>query len=102
MRPIYRLALDSGWDDDLLQIELGALRDDGFDLGLTGFDTDEIAGFLAAPTGDLTDPNDLPPPPAVPVACTGDAWRLGRHRLVCGDSIDAAAVAVALAGATRA
>ncbi|HYF08418.1 MAG TPA: site-specific DNA-methyltransferase [Acetobacteraceae bacterium] len=81
-----RLALSAGWDEDLLRIELGALRDEGFDLGLTGFEADEIAGFLAETSGGLTDPDEIPPPPAAPVARAGDVWRLGRHRLVCGDA----------------
>ena len=45
-----RLALSAGWDDDLLRIELGELQADGFDLALTGFDPDELAGLLADPT----------------------------------------------------
>lgn len=93
-----RLALSAGWDEDLLRLELGALRDDGFDLGLTGFDPGEIAGFLTETSGGLTDPDDIPAPPAVPVARPGDVWRLGRHRLVCGDCTDAQAVAAALGG----
>ena len=93
-----RLALSAGWDDDLLRIELGELQADGFDLALTGFDPDEIAGLLADPTAGLTDPDEVPPVPEVPVSRLGDSWLLGRHRLVCGDSTDAATVARALAG----
>ena len=96
-----RLALTAGWDDDLLRIELGALRDEGFDLALTGCDTVELGDLLSdaatdAPTAaaegedDATD--DLPPP-RPPVARVGDLWRLGGHRLLCGDSTDPAAVA---------
>ncbi len=93
-----RLALSAGWDEDLLRIELGELQADGFDLALTGFDTDEIAGLLADPTAGLTDPDEVPPAPEVPVSRLGDVWLLGRHRLVCGDSTDAATVERALAG----
>ncbi len=93
-----RLALSAGWDDDLLRLELGDLQADGFDLALTGFDPDEIAGLLTDPTDGLTDPDDVPPMPEVPVSQLGDVWLLGRHRLVCGDSTDPATVERALAG----
>ena len=93
-----RLALSAGWDEDLLRIELGDLQADGFDLTLTGFDLDEIAGFLAEPIGGLTDPDDVPVAPEVPVSRMGDVWLLGRHRLVCGDSTDPVTVERALNG----
>jgi DNA modification methylase len=93
-----KLALNAGWDADLLRLELAELQDMGFDLGLTGFDADEIAGFLADPTTGLTDPDDIPALPETPVTRVGDVWILGRHRLACGDCTDAAVVAAVLAG----
>jgi site-specific DNA-methyltransferase (adenine-specific) len=81
-----RLALDAGWDNDLLKIELQDLQADGFDLALTGFEIGEIAGFLEEATEGLTDPDAVPDVPAVPVTVEGDVWLLGRHRLMCGDS----------------
>ncbi|MBR0648732.1 site-specific DNA-methyltransferase [Roseomonas terrae] len=93
-----KLALNAGWDEDLLRLELAELQDLGFDLQLTGFDADEIAGFLAEPTTGLTDPDDIPPLPEMPVTQPGDVWLLGRHRLTCGDCTDAAVVATALGG----
>jgi DNA modification methylase len=93
-----RLALSAGWDAEILRIELGELQAEGFDLALTGFDLDEIAGFLVDPSVGLTDPDDIPPLPEAPVTRLGDVWLLGRHRLICGDSTDAAAVALALNG----
>lgn len=72
-----RLALDAGWDNDLLKIELQGLKDWGFDISLTGFDLDEIAA-LDKTTG-LTDPDDVPDAPAVPVTVLGDVWLLGAH-----------------------
>ena len=94
-----RLALDAGWDEDLLRIELGELRDEGFDLDLTGFDPVEIGRLLVEATDGLTDPDLVPEPPADPVSQPGDIWSLGRHQLVCGDSTDPAVVERALAGA---
>ncbi|MEO3476017.1 ParB/Srx family N-terminal domain-containing protein, partial [Roseomonas sp. CAU 1739] len=91
-----KLALNAGWDEDLLRLELTELQELGFDLDLTGFDADEIAGFLADPTTGLTDPDDIPPLPEAPVSQLGDVWLLGRHRLACGDCTDPAVVAAVL------
>ncbi len=87
-----RLALDAGWDNDLLKIELQDLDAQGFDLTLTGFEVGEIDGFLAEPTEGLTDEDAVPESPAVPVTVEGDVWVLGRHRLMCGDSTSIDAV----------
>lgn len=81
-----RLALDAGWDNDLLKIELQDLQAGGFNLELTGFSLDEIANFLVDTTEGLTDPDAVPDVPADPVTVLGDVWLLGRHRLMCGDS----------------
>jgi len=81
-----RLALDAGWDNDMLKVELQDLNAAGFDLTLTGFDLGEIGNFLAEPTEGLTDEDAVPDVPAVPVTVEGDVWVLGRHRLMCGDS----------------
>jgi DNA modification methylase len=87
-----RLALDAGWDNDMLKIELQDLDAEGFDLSLTGFNPDEIGNFLADPTDGLTDEDAVPEVPAVPVTVEGDVWVLGRHRLMCGDSTSIDAV----------
>jgi hypothetical protein len=81
-----RLALDAGWDNEMMKIELQDLDLAGFDLGLTGFDLDELTDLLAEPTEGLTDEDDVPEVPAVPVTVDGDVWLLGRHRIVCGDA----------------
>ena len=93
-----KLALNAGWDNDLLALELGELQELDFDLGLIGFSTDEIAALLVDKTEGLTDPDDAPEPPAEPVSVLGDVWVLGRHRLVCGDSTNAEVVARCLDG----
>lgn len=95
-----KLALNAGWDADLLRIELTDLQAFDFDLGLTGFSEDELAGLLAEKTEGLTDPDEVPDVPADPVAQPGDVWILGKHRLVCGDCTDDDAVAKALNGVT--
>jgi DNA modification methylase len=93
-----KLALNAGWDDDALRLELEELRTDGFDLGLTGFSGDELADLLADRTEGLTDPDDAPEPPVNPVTVLGDVWVMGKHRIVCGSSTDADTVAKALNG----
>lgn len=74
-----RLALDAGWDNDLLKIELQDLQADGFDLALTGFEIGEISGLLEEATEGLTDPDDVPEAPAKPVTVEGDVWLLGAY-----------------------
>jgi DNA modification methylase len=93
-----KLALNAGWDTELLKVELGELQGDGFDLGLTGFSGDELAALLADETAGLTDPDEVPEPPAEPVSVLGDVWVLGRHRIACGDCTDPLVVEKALNG----
>ena len=81
-----QLALNAGWDIDLLKIEIGDLDAEGFNLDLIGFDDKLLADLMAEPTEGLTDPDDVPEPPADPVTVLGDVWVLGNHRLLCGDS----------------
>lgn len=87
-----RLALDAGWDNDMLKIELQDLEVEGFDLSLTGFDPSEIGSLLAEVTEGLIDEDSAPEPPVIPVTVEGDVWLLGRHRLMCGDSTSIDAV----------
>jgi DNA modification methylase len=93
-----KLALNAGWDLEMLAVELGDLQDFGFDLLLTGFSDDELSKLLAEKTEGNTDPDEIPEVPVDPVAKPGDVWLLGKHRLVCGDSTDADTVAKALNG----
>lgn len=81
-----QLALNAGWDMDLLKVEVGDLSLEGFDLSLIGFDDKLLGDLLAEPTDGLTDPDEVPEPPAEPVTALGDVWVLGNHRLMCGDS----------------
>ncbi|WP_342586999.1 ParB N-terminal domain-containing protein [Mesorhizobium temperatum] len=93
-----KLALNAGWDTELLGLELADLGELGFDLSLTGFDDLEIGALTSAGTEGLTDPDDIPEVPEQPTTLPGDVWILGRHRLICGDSTNAAHVERALAG----
>ena len=86
-----KLAENAGWDDELLQIELAALQQDGFDLDLLGFNDSELAGLLAAqPADGLTDEDAVPEITETPATVTGDLWLLGDHRVFCGDATAAA------------
>jgi DNA modification methylase len=91
-----QLATNAGWDADLLRLELEDLQGAGFDLSVLGFSGDELAVHMAAFTEGKTDPDAAPPVPETPLSVLGDVWLLGRHRLVCGDCTQQAAVAAAL------
>ncbi|MEO1018868.1 MAG: DNA methyltransferase [Pseudomonadota bacterium] len=96
-----KLALNAGWDDDLLAAELGALMaDDTFDVSVTGFSIAEVDGILADVTPEEPDdPADEALPLCAPQrAQPGDVWELGPHRLVCGDALDAFVVDALMAG----
>jgi DNA modification methylase len=96
-----KIALNSTWDEDMLRNELESLKDDGYDLALTGFNTDELDSLLADVTngsGGLTDEDDAPAPPEVAKTVLGDVWVLGNHRLMCGDSTSIDAVEKLMAG----
>lgn len=96
-----KLALNAGWDDAMLALELRDLQDMDFDLSLTGFETDDItallAGLDATPKGE-TDADDVPPLQADAVTQPGDVWMLGKHRIMCGSSTVATDVATLLGG----
>ena len=87
-----KLALNSGWDDELLKIELEQLKELDFDLGLIGFSDDELALLMGGETTEgLVDEDQAPELVDDPITVLGDVWLLGNHRLMCGDntSIDA-------------
>jgi len=90
-----RLALDAGWDEDLLAEELKALEDLDFNLELTGFDLDELHDLL---DDETVEDAPAPEPPEEPTSRPGDLWVLGNHRLLCGDSCDPESVDRLLCG----
>jgi DNA modification methylase len=75
------------WNYELLPIELSALQDMEYDLGLLGFDSEELQRIMSGDVQEgLTDPDDIPLPPDAAITQPGDIWVLGNHRLLCGDS----------------
>ena len=82
-----KLALNAGWENELLNLELSELKELDFDLELIGFSADEIAALMPLELEPgLTDEDAVPEVPAVPITVLGDVWLLGRHRVMCGDS----------------
>ena len=83
-----RCALDAGWDEDMLRVEMEALQDMDFDVSLTGFDESEIVDLLSLDDGEAQE-DDFDEDAALqaePFVKTGDLWLLGKHRLLCADS----------------
>ena len=89
-----QLALNAGWDEDLLRVELRALQAEDFDLDLVGFGEIELAELLAN-DGDYaghTDEDAVPETPETAVSAPGDLWLLGDHRIYCGDATQLEAI----------
>jgi len=101
----YRIADNAtneiaGWNYELLPIELSSLQEMSFDLGLLGFDQEELSRIMSGDVQEgLTDPDDIPAPPDEATTQPGDLWVLGNHRLLCGDSSKAEDVDRLLDGA---
>lgn len=84
-----KLALDAGWDNQLLEVELKALEELDFNLELTGFDLEEIDKILMLDQEVVEDDFDVDQALNEPtISKPGDLWILGRHRLICGDSTE--------------
>ena len=82
-----RMAMDAGWDEELLRVEIEALQAESFDVGLTGFDESEIADLFETDSEVKDDGFDVDAELEKPkVTKSGDLWLLGNHRLLCGDS----------------
>lgn len=94
-----KIAMNSGWDSAILASELQALSAGGLDMGLLGFGQVELRKVMGQlPSGDGQDPDAAPQLPIRPVSKVGDVWKLGTHRLMCGDSTVAAHVHKLLEG----
>ena len=96
-----RFAQDAGWDEELLRIEIEALQGMDFDVGLTGFNDDEIADLFDANGKSEAEDDDFDLSAALEKASfvqRGDIWTVGRHRLMCGDATSAEDVAALMDG----
>ncbi len=95
-----RLAMNAGWDEEMLRVELESLKENGFDLDLMGFSDEELEELLDSEESreGLTDEDEVPEAPAEAVTKPGDVWILGDHRLLCGDATQMAAIETVLAG----
>jgi DNA modification methylase len=92
-----KLALNAGWDEEVLGLEIAELKEFGFDIDLLGFNADELNKFNPIVEG-LTDEDAVPDVPEAPVTVLGDVWLLGKHRVMCGDSTSIDAVEKLMAG----
>lgn len=97
-----KLALNAGWDDDILRVELDMLTELDFDLSLTGFSDEELQAICQveeiAPEYEEDADGEVIEPPPEPKTKEGDVWILGKHRLMCGDSTSIDAVEKLLNG----
>jgi DNA modification methylase len=87
-----KIAMNAGWDEELLALELTELTEFGVNMDLTGFTVDEIAGLSPKITEGLTDEDAVPEVPETPITKLGDVWLLGKHKVMCGDSTSIDAV----------
>lgn len=95
-----RMALDAGWDEEILRVEIEALQAEAFDISLTGFGDDEISELFGKDKDAIED-DDYDLTAALEKAAfveKGDVWVVGRHRLVCGDATSAEDVALLMDG----
>lgn len=96
-----KLALDAGWDNEILALEIESLKDLDFDVFLTGFDAAEIDDLFSKVHDKEIKEDDFDVEEALketPISKQGDVWLLGRHKLVCGDSTDAKTYEILMEG----
>ena len=93
-----KMALNAGWDDEKLALELEGLKELDFDLSLTGFDEDELTKLDDISADGFEEDGFEPEPVKEPKSKSGDVYRLGRHTLMCGDSTSASDVCILVGG----
>jgi DNA modification methylase len=96
-----KIALNAGWDAEMLAVELESLQEDGFNLDVVGFTQEELDDILREPEATregLTDDDAVPETPETAITVPGDVWLLGEHRLLCGDSTQMESVEKVMAG----
>lgn len=96
-----RMAMDAGWDEEFLRVEIEALQGEAFDVSLTGFDEKELADLFKDESDSDAEDDDYDLSAALEKAAfveRGDIWMVGRHRLMCGDATSAEDVAALMDG----
>jgi hypothetical protein len=95
-----RLALNTGWDEEMLRVEFAALKEEKFDLDLVGFTNEEVEDLLSDQPANqgLTDDDVVPDEQEKIVTVRGDLWLLGDHRLLCGDATQMGDIEKVMAG----
>jgi ParB-like nuclease domain len=94
-----RIALNAGWNAEMLKLELADLGKLGADLKILGFNEQELAAALGGAAPGLVHEDEVPKLGETAVSKQGDIWLLGPHRIGCGDSTEATVVSAVLAGA---
>jgi len=93
-----KLALNAGWDEEMLAAEIALMKEEGSNLDVLGFTADELAEIQAETTEGETDPDETPQAPVQPTSVLGDVWLMGNHRAMCGSSTEVASVEKLMAG----
>lgn len=97
-----QVGLLAGWDNALMQVEVGDLKNNGYDMKLLAFSEAQLRSFGAGPAASQANPDDIPKAPTRPVVRAGDLWSMGRHRLLCGDATKPESWTALFAGGERA
>ena len=92
-----KLALNAGWDEEMLAAEIALMAEEGSDLDVLGFTAEELAE-LREETQGLTEPDEAPSVPAMAASVLGDVWVMGNHRVMCGSSTEVSSVEKLMAG----
>jgi site-specific DNA-methyltransferase (adenine-specific) len=93
-----KLALNAGWDEEMLAAEIALMAEEGSGLDVLGFTADELAEIQAETTEGETDPDETPQAPVQPASVLGDVWVMGNHRVMCGSSTEVSSVEKLMAG----
>lgn len=93
-----QIALNAGWNEELLSAELASLKEESFDLEFLGFDDADLDRLLATPLEEVQSADEAPEPPTEPISRLGDIWICGQHRVLCGDATVLSDVEKLLAG----
>jgi len=93
-----QIALNAGWNEEMLSAELASLKEEAFDLELLGFDDADLDRLLATPLEEVQSADEAPEPPTEPISRLGDIWICDQHRVLCGDATVLSDVEKLLAG----